>query len=130
MRYGQVWFPGDGIMTNTSVDGEERVAAGEKQGDRSTHPRWGAAVAAMLAFCLLLVVWWQAGRWYEAQLRAQSRIEERAEAAIEVTLQGNVLSSILNRRFARLQGLVAFAQTVPADQTFGEQFEHLSLIHI
>lgn len=113
-------------MTNTPVDGEERVAAGEERGDRPAYPRRGAAVAALLALCLSLLVWWQAGRWYEAQLRAQLRTEERAEAAVEVTLQGNVLSSILNRRFARLQGLVAFAQTVPEDETFGEQFNHFA----
>ena len=93
----------------------------EREG-RAAHPRQGAAFSALLAFLLFLLLWWQGTSWYEAQVRAQLRAEERAEAAIEVTLQGNVLSSILNRRFARLQGLVAFAQAVPEGDSFSRQF--------
>jgi signal transduction histidine kinase/sensor domain CHASE-containing protein len=70
----------------------------------------------------LLVIWWQAGSWYQRQLVA----EKRAEAALEVSLRGNVLSSILNRRFARLQGLYAFAQADPDMEMLAENFEEFA----
>ena len=82
-----------------------------------SRPRTKALGGAALFFLLLMLAWWWGDRWYQAQLLA----EQRAEAALEVTLRGNVLSSILNRRFARLQGLNGFVQT-RSDLT-GEAFD-------
>ncbi len=70
-------------------------------------PGGGALWGALLALILLLPTWWQASRWYQAQLLK----EHRLETAEQVSLLGNALSSVINRRFARLQGLEAFVQT-------------------
>ena len=137
-------------MTGPPAKEEGRGDAGAKISSTS-HPRRGAILAALLTLLLLLLLWWQATSWYEVQVSIDSfdrvtdpaplletverdlRIYRRighdldvVEAAIEVTLQGNVLSSILNRRFARLQGLVAFAESVPEDAPFGEQFRRFA----
>jgi len=85
------------------------------------RPRTKALAGAALFFLFLLLAWWWGDRWYQAQLLA----EQRSEAALEVTLRGNVVSSILERRFARLQGLNGFvrvhAQAHAPDET-GEPF--------
>jgi signal transduction histidine kinase len=83
------------------------------------QPRWIAVIVSLVALIILLVIWWQAASWYQRQLIA----EKRSEAALEVSLRGNVLSSILNRRFARLQGLFAFAQADPDMEMLPESFE-------
>jgi hypothetical protein len=70
-----------------------------------------AVLLSVGTLLVLLVVWWQASEWYEAQLLA----EQRAGATEEVFLRGSILSSLLNRRFARLQGLVAFVKAQPGD---------------
>lgn len=74
---------------------------------------------ALAALGIMLIAWWQVGNWYQRQLVA----EKRSEAALEVTLRGNVLSSILTRRFARLQSLYAFAQAQPTLETLDAHFE-------
>lgn len=73
----------------------------------NARPRVRALGGAALFFLFLMLAWWLGDRWYQAQLLA----EQRAEAALEVTLRGNVISSIFNRRFARLQGVSGFVQT-------------------
>lgn len=83
------------------------------------NPRWPAIVVSLAILLILLAVWWQARNWYQRQLVA----DVRSEAALEVSLRGNVLSSILNRRFARLQGLYAFAQADPNMEMLNETFE-------
>jgi signal transduction histidine kinase len=59
---------------------------------------------------LLLLLWALAGSWYEAQLVERAR----TTAAADVTLRGNALAAVLNRRFSRLQALTAFVETLPA----------------
>lgn len=86
---------------------------------KGKSPRWTAVVSTLIALVILLIIWWQAGAWYQRQLIA----ERRSDAALEVSLRGNVLSSILNRRFARLQGLFAFAQADPNMEMLAESFE-------
>jgi signal transduction histidine kinase/sensor domain CHASE-containing protein len=86
---------------------------------KKINPRLTTALLARIALVILLIAWWQAASWYERQLIA----EKRTEAALEVSLRGNVLSSILNRRFARLQGLYAFAQADPDREILAETFE-------
>lgn len=86
---------------------------------KKINPRLTTILLVLAALVILLIVWWQAVSWYQRQLIA----EKRTEAALEVTLRGNVLSSILNRRFARLQGLYAFAQADPDMEMLSESFE-------
>lgn len=78
-----------------------------------------------------MLVWWWGDGWYQAQLLG----EQRSEAALEVTLRGNVVSSILNRRFARLQGLNGFVQTHAqahasdeVDEPFAQEFRAFTAI--
>ncbi len=88
---------------------------------------WGAArqpdgkalLAALLALVVLLPLWWLAVRWYGDRLLEQ----ERAEAALETSLRGNALSSVINRRLARLQGLYAFVQVELSEEDFAVQFQ-------
>ena len=86
-----------------------------------SRPRVRALAGAALFFLVLLLAWRWGDRWYQAQLLS----EQRAEAAVEVTLRGNVVSSILNRRFARLQGLSGFVQAhleAESDHLFHREF--------
>jgi len=83
------------------------------------NPRWTAVFVSLTALLLLLAIWLQARNWYQNQLVAENRVE----AALEVTLRGNVLASILNRRFARLQALHAFAQADPDMEMLAQSFE-------
>lgn len=85
---------------------------------RSTRP----LLAATVVFLLLLVIWWYAGQWYEERLL----VEQRAEAVSEVSVRGSALSSGLNRRLARLQGLHAFVQTEGSDPDFALKFEQFA----
>lgn len=79
----------------------------------------GAVVIAALTLLLLLLTIWQISRLYERNLLRTARIEHRAE----VTLQGNVLSLIINRRMARLQGLYAFVVAQPSEEHLTNEFE-------
>ncbi|MGD8752374.1 MAG: histidine kinase [Anaerolineales bacterium] len=81
-------------------------------------PRGGAITGALLIFVLLILIWWQVIGWYQKQLLA----EQSAEAAVEVSLRGGALSSAINRRFAVLRGLHAFARTESVSQDFDTQF--------
>jgi PAS domain S-box-containing protein len=79
-------------------------------------------MAALLALAVLLPAWWLAGRWYGDRLLEQ----ERADAALEALLRGNALSSVINRRLARLQGLYAFVQVELSEEDFAVQFERFA----
>ncbi len=79
-------------------------------------------LAALLALVLLLPAWWAAARWYGERLLAQ----ERADAALETSLRGNALSSAINRRLARLQGLSAFVQVELSEADLAALFESFS----
>jgi len=86
------------------------------------QPDGKALLATLLALAVLLPVWWLAGRWYGERLLAQ----ERADAALETSLRGNALSSTINRRLARLQGLYAFVQVELSEADFSVQFERFA----
>ena len=90
---------------------------------RAAHkPDGKALLAALLTFAVLLPVWWLAGHWYGERLAAQ----ERADAALETSLRANALSSTINRRLARLQGLYAFVQVELSEEDFAVQFERFA----
>lgn len=89
---------------------------------KNINPRLTTALITLAALIILLVAWWQATTWFRGRLIA----ETRSEAALEVSLRGNVLTSILNRRFARLQGLYAFAQADPNMEMLSETFEEFA----
>ncbi len=78
-----------------------------------------ALLAALLTLAVLLPVWWLAGQWYGERLMEQ----ERAEAALETSLRASALSSTINRRLARLQGLYAFVQVELSEEDLAVQFE-------
>lgn len=71
-----------------------------------------------LVLLFLLLLWWQIGRWYESQVVAETRVN----LAVDVGLRGNALAALLNRRFARLQALTAFVETLPAETDVEENF--------
>jgi len=83
-------------------------------------------LGALLVSFALLWLWWQAGRWYQTQLLT----EQRASVAEDVALRGNTLSSAINRRLARLQGLYAFVQTarVSEDLAVWPEFETFAAV--
>jgi PAS domain S-box-containing protein len=83
------------------------------------RPDSRALLAALLALAVLLPTWWLAVRWYGDRLLEQ----ERADAALETSLRGNALSSVINRRLARLQGLYAFVQVELSEEDFAVQFQ-------
>jgi PAS domain S-box-containing protein len=86
------------------------------------QPDSKALLAALLALAVLLPVWWLAGRWYGERLLEQ----ERADAALETSLRANALTSTINRRLARLQGLYAFVQVELSEEDFAVQFERFA----
>ncbi|MGD8805406.1 MAG: hypothetical protein PVH65_06125, partial [Chloroflexota bacterium] len=85
-------------------------------------PRKQSLIAALVILAVLLVLWWQVGRWYEERLL----MEQRAEAVSEVSARGSALSSAVNRRLARLQGLHAFVQTEGAEADFAAKFDRFA----
>lgn len=89
-----------------------------RQREAIRPPDGRALLGALAALIILLPLWWLAGRWYGERLLAQ----ERADAAIETSLRANALSSVINRRLARLQGLYAFVQVELSDADFATQF--------
>ena len=90
--------------------------------DAARRPDVRALLAALLTLAVLLPVWWLAGRWYGDRLLEQ----ERADAALETSLRANALSSTINRRLARLQGLYAFVQVELSEEDFAVQFERFA----
>lgn len=104
----------------------ERTAgrpAGVEGANPNQHTRAGGSrrtvlAGSVLVLLLLLLVWWEIGIWYEAQVVADIRVN----AAVDVGLRGNALSALLNRRFARLQALTAFVETLPAEADVAENF--------
>jgi PAS domain S-box-containing protein len=90
--------------------------------DAARRPDVRALLAALLTLAVLLPVWWLAGRWYGHRLLEQ----ERADAALETSLRANALSSTINRRLARLQGLYAFVQVELSEEDFAPQFDRFA----
>ncbi|MBN1316892.1 MAG: CHASE domain-containing protein [Anaerolineales bacterium] len=73
--------------------------------------RWPHSLSllvAMLVFVLLTFFWFQLSQWYQTRLIN----EQRAEVAVQTSLQANSLSLSISRRIARLQGLHAFVQAL------------------
>lgn len=82
-------------------------------------PRRNALVATTIVFTALMVIWLYGGQWYRERLL----LEERAEAVSDVSARGSVLSSAVNRRLARLQGLHAFVMSEAREPDFEQKFE-------
>lgn len=82
-------------------------------------PTGKALLVAILAMLVLLAAWRQAVGWYETQLMT----EQRAQVVGEILVRGNALSSAINRRLARLQGLHSFVETVGNEPGFAAAFE-------
>ncbi|MBP2030818.1 signal transduction histidine kinase [Methanohalophilus levihalophilus] len=87
--------------------------------NRVLNPHRSALLGALFALILLILVWWQAGLWYEEQLLAEQRIEE----AIDLSLHGNALSSSLTHRFAILEGLASFVHFDPSEESLDNNFD-------
>jgi PAS domain S-box-containing protein len=86
------------------------------------RPDGKALLAAVAALAILLPAWWLASRWYGDRLVDQAR----ADAAVETSLRANALSSTINRRLARLQGLYAFVQVELSEEDFAVQFDRFA----
>lgn len=92
---------------------------GQKVWAYAHTPGGQALLIALLTLIGLLLAWWQTSHWYQSRLLA----EARAQTAEETFLRANALSLAINRRFAQLQGLYAFARAEAADSEFGTRFE-------
>jgi signal transduction histidine kinase/sensor domain CHASE-containing protein len=86
------------------------------------RPDARALLAALLTLAVVLPVWWLASNWYEDRLLAQ----EREDVALEASLRGNTLSSVINRKLARLQGLCAFVQVEMGKDDFAQEFQQFA----
>ncbi len=86
---------------------------------RFTPPRRTANVGALIALAGLLLLWWQAGNWYQARLLGV----ERARLTGELGAYRNALAININRQFAQLEGLKAFVETDPSSENFETRFE-------
>lgn len=105
-------------MNRTAV---RPVGAGGDYGRESAttgSSRRTVLAGSILVLTFLLLLWWQIGRWYESRVVAETRIN----LAVDVGLRGNALAALLNRRFARLQALTAFVETLPAETGMEENF--------
>ncbi len=85
-------------------------------------PNGLAFLGAFIALLLLVLLWRQAASWYEERLLT----EQRAEIVSELSIRANALSSAVNRRLARLQGLHAFAQTEGNNPYFATLYEEFA----
>ena len=86
------------------------------------EPDRKALLAAVLTLGVLLPLWGLAGRWYGDRLLEQAR----ADAALETSLRASALSSSINRRLARLQGLYAFVQVELSESDFAMEFQRFA----
>lgn len=76
-------------------------------------------LVSVLVFALLLPLWLGASAWYQNLL-----IEgQRAEIRDQVSAHGIALSSAVNRRMARLQGVVAYVRNEADDPLFHTKLE-------
>jgi signal transduction histidine kinase len=87
--------------------------------DWAQGPAGRSLLVAVGILALLLLAWWQAGRWYEALLLA----ETKAQAAVRASLRGSALSLAIGRRFALLQGLHAYVQAEASSNDFADRFQ-------
>jgi signal transduction histidine kinase len=98
---------------------EERASPWHRLRDTLRSPRGRSLVTALVVLAILLLVWWQASRWYEALLLSESK----AQAAVRASLRGNALSLAIGRRFALLQGLHAYVQAEANTPDLQAKFE-------
>lgn len=63
-------------------------------------------IQTALIALILLLIWWQAGLWYQSQLIS----DERAEVADHLASHGNSLATSISSRLDKLNGLHAFVQ--------------------
>ena len=81
--------------------------------------RRGAFLGALLTLCLVLLLWWRAGQWYETQLVG----EQRAAAALAASSRSNAMAAAISRRLVRLQGLTSYVQASADRRDFIPGFE-------
>ena len=83
------------------------------------HPHRTTLLITLLTLGCLLLIWWQANGWYQAQLLA----EQRTRVTTEVTSSANALTVAIDRRFALLNGLKAFSQANLSTGLVESEFE-------
>ena len=76
-------------------------------------------LAAIVTLALLSFTAWGIDGWYESQLQN----EQRARGTIDISLRSNALTTSLNRRLTRLQGLQSFVQAEADTSDFSDKFE-------
>ncbi|AEH61461.1 integral membrane sensor signal transduction histidine kinase [Methanosalsum zhilinae DSM 4017] len=84
-----------------------------------SKPRRYALLGSMLVFIVLILVWWQAGIWYEDQLLDELEAQEIAS----LTLHGKALSGAIEHRLYILEGLAAFVLFNPSEDALEQNFE-------
>jgi len=77
-----------------------------------------ALAAALLTLVALLLVWWEATRWYQGRLITHRRDQE----AVSVGLYCNALSLAIQQQTGRLLQLHAFVQANPEDPLLDTHF--------
>lgn len=79
----------------------------------------GLPLSLTIFLFLLLPLWWVLSLRYEDALIKQ----QRAREAIRLTAHGNALTTVINGRFALLEGLYAFALANPSAGSLNTHFE-------
>lgn len=73
----------------------------------NSKSKFRALIFSLFPLLILFILWWFAGRWYEARLID----EKRAEVSSVMHANGNSLTNAINRRMALISGLKAFILT-------------------
>ena len=109
---------GIGVATDEAMKSRINIIL-KQAGDLWRNPRSGSALLALFVLFVLVLVWAQASRWYQARLLA----EVRSEAAMDLSLRSNALSAAINRRLTLVTGLHAFVQSEASDPEFASKFK-------
>jgi two-component sensor histidine kinase/sensor domain CHASE-containing protein len=77
----------------------------------------------MILFFLLMPLLWNVSLWYEDVLIKDLKTRD----TIHMNINGNALTTVINKRFALLEGLFAFAMANPSDEDLKKNFDVFAL---
>ena len=127
-RYSPWWNSG---ISGANVTGSlTELSQQKRSASFSSHiydSPYGPLVTAVCLVCIVLVpLWYMAAGKYEKQLIA----EERSRFAVELAAYGNGMTTNLNRRFARLEGLHAFVLANRSSDELEKKFDVFAAGHL